>query len=126
MARRVSDTVVFKHKHITCPSQTPNDLIVKAAHDLIKALRGKVNHEGQQQMEDLKRLGDVFQDIAQDKQGEDSPDAVQEPRATRHVRASSEGEDGESGASDGGGSTSEGGGGVDPTESRREPHQVNC
>ncbi|KAL7542018.1 hypothetical protein ACHAWF_007069, partial [Thalassiosira exigua] len=80
MTRRVSDTVVFKHKYITWPSQTPNDLIVKAAHDLIKALRGKVNHEGQQQIEDLKRLGDVFQDIAQDKQDEDSPSAVREPR----------------------------------------------
>ncbi|KAL7525323.1 hypothetical protein ACHAWF_003160, partial [Thalassiosira exigua] len=80
MARRVIDAVVFKHKYITWPSQTPSDLIVKAAHDLIKALRGKVNHEGQQQMEDLKRLGDVFQDIAQDKQCKDSPNAVREPR----------------------------------------------
>ncbi|KAL7542490.1 hypothetical protein ACHAWF_007187 [Thalassiosira exigua] len=80
MARRVSDTVVFKHKYITWPSQTPSDLIAKAVHDLINALRGKVNHEGQRQMEDLRRLGGIFQDIAQDKQCENSPSAAREPR----------------------------------------------
>ncbi|KAL7528770.1 hypothetical protein ACHAWF_002692 [Thalassiosira exigua] len=80
MARSVSNTVVLKHNYITWPSQTPSDLIAKAAHDLIKALQGNVNHEGRIQMEDLKWLGDIFQDIARVEQGMNSPSKAQEPR----------------------------------------------
>ena len=39
---RSTDTVFFKHKHITNPTVTPADAIVHAAKELIEALKGKV------------------------------------------------------------------------------------
>ena len=47
-AKRISDTVVFMHKHITQPALTVGDAISKAAHDLISALKGKHNDLGKQ------------------------------------------------------------------------------
>jgi len=39
-SERISDTVFFKHKHITQPTVTPADTIVKALDDLTHALKG--------------------------------------------------------------------------------------
>ena len=41
-AVRSTDTVFFKHKHITNPTVTPAYAIVSTAKDLTAALKGKV------------------------------------------------------------------------------------
>ena len=55
-AKRISDTVTFMHKHITQPAITAGNVISKAAHDLISALKGKRNDIGEQQQHDLQCL----------------------------------------------------------------------
>jgi hypothetical protein len=39
-AKRISDTVYFKHKHITQPTLTTEDLVIKAIQDLSNAIKG--------------------------------------------------------------------------------------
>ena len=68
-AKRVTDTVAFQHKSITGPAVTHGDAIVKAARDLITALKRKPGAKGDEQMRDLKRLGQVFGEVAADKTG---------------------------------------------------------
>jgi len=48
-ARRVCDTVQFMHKYITQPTLAPGDMMSKTAHDLTKALQGKINWLGEEQ-----------------------------------------------------------------------------
>ena len=62
--RRVCDTVQFLHKHITRPPLTDGDVVAKAAHDLSAALGRKQNWLGDEQMRDLKRLSEIFSEIA--------------------------------------------------------------
>ncbi len=45
-ATRISDTVFFKHQYITNPQVTPKTLAMKAASDLISALKGTVSCNG--------------------------------------------------------------------------------
>ena len=39
-AKRLADTVFFKHKYITQPTVTPADAIVNAYHKLVQAIQG--------------------------------------------------------------------------------------
>ncbi|KAL7477511.1 hypothetical protein ACHAW6_003318, partial [Cyclotella cf. meneghiniana] len=55
-SKRVIDTVLFKHKYITQPEVMPADMIIKAYHDLTKALQGIKNPKDQQQMEALEQI----------------------------------------------------------------------
>ncbi|KAL7525184.1 hypothetical protein ACHAXR_004198, partial [Thalassiosira sp. AJA248-18] len=73
-ATRVCDTVQFMHKHITQPALTQGDVVSKAAHDLIEALKGKNNWLGQEQERDLKQLSSIFKEVATAKQN--SPQQV--------------------------------------------------
>ena len=41
--QQVCDTVQFMHKHITCPALTDGNILAKAAHDLITALKRRQN-----------------------------------------------------------------------------------
>ena len=58
---RSTDTVFFKHKHITNPSVTPVDAIVCAAKYLTEALKGNIptTLEGSS-LEDLEKLETIF------------------------------------------------------------------
>ena len=54
-AVRSTNTVFFKHKHITNPTVTPADAIVNAAKDLTAALKGNVPGSlGATSLDDLK------------------------------------------------------------------------
>jgi hypothetical protein len=63
MSERVSDTVFFKTKYITQPTLTPADIITKALNDLTKALKGKNNDEGVGQLEALKQLDAILNNV---------------------------------------------------------------
>ena len=53
---RLSDTVQFKHKHITNPELTPHDKIMRALADCKAALMGKPSATGDNQMQDIKQI----------------------------------------------------------------------
>ena len=55
-AKRISDTVYFKHKHITQPSLTTEDLVIKAIQDLSNAFKGGKNLNDNTQIEAITRL----------------------------------------------------------------------
>ena len=55
-AKRITDTVFFKHKFITQPTVTPVDAIIKACQDLKLALQGKSNIKGNVQMDAIKQI----------------------------------------------------------------------
>jgi hypothetical protein len=55
-AKRISDTVYFKHKHITQPSLTTEDLVIKAIQDLSNAFKGGKNLGDNTQIEAITRL----------------------------------------------------------------------
>ena len=57
---RVSDTVFFKHKYLMQPTVMPEDVIVKAYQDLIKAIQGIPNTKGITHMEALTRIEDAL------------------------------------------------------------------
>ncbi len=59
-AKRITDTVFFKHKYITQPTVTPADSIVNAYHNLAKALQGIQNSKDNAHIEALKRLEDTL------------------------------------------------------------------
>jgi hypothetical protein len=59
----VSDAVFFKTKYITQPTLTPADIITKALNDLTKALKGKNNDEGVGQLEALKQLDAILNNV---------------------------------------------------------------
>ena len=50
----------FKHKHITQPTVTPGDIIIKALQDLKHAVKGTKNHEGDANMEALQKMDELF------------------------------------------------------------------
>ena len=62
-SERVSDTVFFKTKYITQPTMTQADVISKALIDLTQALKGKSNQKGLEQIEALKKLDDILNNI---------------------------------------------------------------
>ena len=53
---RITDTVFFKHKHLTQPTLTAQDRIVKAVQDLTVAITGKVKSKLQEQYDAIKKL----------------------------------------------------------------------
>ena len=55
-AKRVTDTVFFKHKYITQPEVKPADVIIQAYQDLRQALQGLKNPADTKQMQALKRI----------------------------------------------------------------------
>jgi hypothetical protein len=62
-ATRISDTVFFKHQHITNPQVTPKTLIIKAALDLTSALKGTISCYGKT-AEALQKFSKLFTKIA--------------------------------------------------------------
>jgi hypothetical protein len=60
---RISDTVHFKHKHITAPTLTPEDTIVKAMTDLTEALRERQNTKGAIEYKALQKLDELMNKI---------------------------------------------------------------
>ena len=60
---RISDTVHFKHKHITAPTLTPEDTIVKALNDLTEALRDRRNAKGTIKYEALQKFDELINKI---------------------------------------------------------------
>ena len=55
-AKPISDTVYFKHKHITQPSLTTEDLVIKTIRDLSNAIKGGKNLGSSTQIEAITRL----------------------------------------------------------------------
>lgn len=55
-SERISDTVHFDHKHITQPTLTPTDIIVKTLQDLTNTIKRTNNPKGKEQMDALKTL----------------------------------------------------------------------
>jgi hypothetical protein len=62
-SKRISDTVFFKHKYITQPTLTPVNTVVKAIDDLTSALKGARNVKGMQQIERLKKIDKLLNNI---------------------------------------------------------------
>ena len=58
---RSTDTVFFKHKHITNPNLTPEDAIVHDAKELTEALKGNVSGSlGDTSLDELERVEQIF------------------------------------------------------------------
>ena len=58
---RNTDTVFFKHKHITNPTVTPADTIFHAAKELTETLKGKVPGSLREtSLEELERVEKTF------------------------------------------------------------------
>ncbi len=57
-AKLISDTVYFKHKHITQPTLTPEDLVIKAIQDFSNAIKGgkKLGNNSNTQINTIKGL----------------------------------------------------------------------
>jgi hypothetical protein len=55
-AKRVTDTLFFRHKYITQPTVTPADIIIKAYRDLTSALQGLKNTTDSRQMHALEKI----------------------------------------------------------------------
>eukprot|EP00804_Cyclotella_cryptica_P025968 CCRYP_002793-RD/>CCRYP_002793-RD protein AED:0.25 eAED:0.25 QI:0/-1/0/1/-1/1/1/0/824 len=55
-AKRVTDTLFFRHKYITQPRVTPADIIIKAYCDLTSALQGLKNTTDSRQMHALEQI----------------------------------------------------------------------
>jgi hypothetical protein len=65
-ATRVSDTVFFKHQYITNPMVSPESLVVAAAQQLTRALKGNIP-AGNKTAEALKKVSKLFTKIAEAK-----------------------------------------------------------
>ncbi len=59
-AKQISDTVYFKHKHITQPTLTPEDRIVQAIQDLSNAIKGGKKLGSSTQIDAIKGLTDAL------------------------------------------------------------------
>jgi len=55
-AERLTDTIQFKHKNITNPTISPHDKIMQALANCKMALKGVMNENPNQQMEELQTL----------------------------------------------------------------------
>jgi hypothetical protein len=62
-SERVSDRVYFKHKHITQPTLTPEDTIVKALNGLTHALKERRNTKGTLEIEALQKIDELLNEI---------------------------------------------------------------
>ena len=59
-SERVTDTVHFKHKHISQPTVTPEDIIVKVLNNLTQALNERRNKKGTEEMEALQKMDKIL------------------------------------------------------------------
>jgi hypothetical protein len=59
-AKQISNTIYFKHKHITQPTLTTEDLVIKAIQDLSNAIKGDKNLGGNTQIKAIKGLTDAL------------------------------------------------------------------
>jgi hypothetical protein len=59
-AKQISNTVYFKHKHITQPTLTTEDLVIKAIQDLSNAIKGGRDLGGNTQIKAIKGLTNVL------------------------------------------------------------------
>jgi len=55
-AKRISDTIYFKHKHITQPTLTTEDQVIKAIQDLSNAIKGGTKHGSNTHIDAIKGL----------------------------------------------------------------------
>jgi hypothetical protein len=62
-SERVSDAIHFKHKYITQPTLTPEDIIVKAINDLTQALKERRNKKGTELIEALKKIDELLNKV---------------------------------------------------------------
>ncbi len=62
-SERILDTVFFKHKHITHPTLTQADTIVKAIDDLTHVLKGSRNMKGMTQIKALEMINEILNKI---------------------------------------------------------------
>jgi hypothetical protein len=62
-SEKVSDTVYFKHKHITQPTLTSEDTIVKALNDLTHTLKERRNTKGTLEIEALQKIDELLDKI---------------------------------------------------------------
>jgi hypothetical protein len=79
-AKQISDTVYFKHKHITQPTLSTEDLVIKAIQDLSNAIKGGSKLGSNAQMDAIKGLTDAL------RPGNQMPLHTHTPRV--HVEAS--------------------------------------
>ena len=59
-AERVSDTVFFKHKYITQPTLTPEDVMIRAILNLRNAIQKAKDKKGDVNFEAIKKLDSIF------------------------------------------------------------------
>jgi hypothetical protein len=84
--KRISDTVFFKHKQITQPTLTTEDLIIKAIQDLTNAIKGNNNKGNNTQIEAIKQLTTALQPRNQlplEQAGNNAPPRVQTDTSSR-------------------------------------------
>ena len=62
-ATRISDTVFFKHQHITNPEVSPETMVIQAAQRLTSALQGTTSQESET-AEASKKGSKLFMKIA--------------------------------------------------------------
>ena len=55
-SERYSDTVSFQHKHITNPTVSPHDKVMKAIADCSNTIKGLGNHDATAEMHDLQQI----------------------------------------------------------------------
>jgi hypothetical protein len=79
-AKRLADTVFFKHKHITQPTVTPADAIVNAYRKLMQTIQGVQKSGNDAQIEALEQIDTVF------KSGQQQPLNQPEPTLPRVER----------------------------------------
>jgi len=79
-AERVTDTVMFMHRHITNPLVSKADQITVAAKELTDAIRGNLKDDvSKMNMKELERLAEIF-DKAAKKVSEDNASAPRVPK----------------------------------------------
>ena len=83
-AKRITDTVFFKHKYITQPTVTPADAIVRAYHNLIAAINGIKNTKSDAHLEALEK---IHTDLAPGNQRQIEAVGSRRPRVERHSDA---------------------------------------
>ncbi len=64
-SKRVSDTVLFKHKYITQAYLTLADILTKAINNLAHALKGRRNTKGIMELEALQKLDELLNQAPQ-------------------------------------------------------------
>jgi hypothetical protein len=82
-AKRLADTVFFKHKYITQPTVMPADAIVNAITKLRNAIQGLQHSKDDAHFEALQRLDSTLQ--PPDKQFTKPDEQVPIPRVEKHI-----------------------------------------